>query len=459
MSASGFAVLRVDATDGLLAVGERVTFRASPGALGRVPVRPVRPERRAAHLALAEATNRDVDPDRRAWHLAAAATGPDEEVARELELSARRAQARGGLAAAAALLQRAVALTGDPARRAARALAAAQASLGAGAFDVARGLLAAADAGPLDELGRARVDLLRAEVAFAQNRGGDAPQLLLQAARQARAARPAPRPRHLSRRVGRSSVRGSDAHAGGSLLDVSRAVSRCAGQAWPPASARSAVGRLGARSSPRGCQLRRPRYSGAVAAFAGAEVSVAGDVAVGLAGDAGGELPLGLRQRSGDRQRALSQLARDSGALEVLAVADNVCGQAAAFGGDFASAAVLVAEVDAVKEATGTRIAPYAAIALAALRGREAEAAALIDGVIADATASGQGTAVQYAHWANSVLMNGLGRYEDALAAAAVASEHTPELFIAAWALSELIESATRTENADARPPRPRPAR
>ena len=120
------------------------------------------PERRAAHSALAEVTSRNVDPDRRAWHLAAAAAGPDEEVARELELSASRAQARGGLAAAAALLQRSVALTDTPARRADRALAAAQASLGAGAFDVSRGLLAVAEAGPLDELGRARVDLLQA---------------------------------------------------------------------------------------------------------------------------------------------------------------------------------------------------------------------------------------------------------------------------------------------------------
>ena len=143
------------------------------------------------------------------------------------------------------------------------------------------------------------------------------------------------------------------------------------------------------------------------------------------------------------------QLARDSGALEVLAVADNACGQAAAFGGDFATAALLIAEVDAVKEATGTRIAPHAAIALAGIRGREAEASELIDGVVAQATAGGQGTAVQYAHWANSVLMNGLGRYEEALAAAVEASEDTPELYIASWALSELIEAATRTENAE----------
>ena len=116
-------------------------------------------------------------------------------------------------------------------------------------------------------------------------------------------------------------------------------------------------------------------------------------------------------------------------------------------GGDFAGAALLIAEVDAVKEATGTRIAPYAAIALAGLRGQEAEASELIAGVIAEATAGGQWIAVQYAHWANSVLMNGLGRYEEALAAAVEASENTPQIFVATWALSELVEAAARTEN------------
>ena len=126
------------------------------------------------------------------------------------------------------------------------------------------------------------------------------------------------------------------------------------------------------------------------------------------------------------------QLARDSGALEVLAVADNACGQAAAFGGDFATRrAARSRRSTPSRRRPGRRIAPHAAIALAGIRGREAEASELIDGVIASATAGGQGTAVQYAHWASAVLMNGLGRYEEALAAAVEASEDTPELFIA----------------------------
>jgi ATP/maltotriose-dependent transcriptional regulator MalT len=185
----------------------------------------------------------------------------------------------------------------------------------------------------------------------------------------------------------------------------------------------------------------------AVAAFASTEVSVEEVLRWGwLANraaifiwDYDGCLEVGTRA---------VQLARESGALEALAVVDNALGQAAAFGGDFATAALLIAEVAAVKEATGTRIAPHAALALAGIRGQEAETTELIDGIITEATAGGQGTAIQYARWANSVLMNGLGRYEEALAAAVEASEDTPELHIATWALSELIEAATRTDNA-----------
>ena len=169
--------------DGLLTISERVTFR-HPLVRSAMYRSAAPEERRAAHLALAEATDSGVDPDRRAWHLAAAAAGPDEEVAVELERSADRAQARGGAAAAAAFLQRAVALSGDPARRAERALAAAQATQVAGAFDITRKLLATAEAGPLDDLGRARLDLLRAEVAFVQKQSRDAPLLLLQAAKK-----------------------------------------------------------------------------------------------------------------------------------------------------------------------------------------------------------------------------------------------------------------------------------
>ena len=441
----GIPLSAADRTDGLLVLEERVKFR-HPLARSAVYRSAGEPERRAAHLALAEVTDRSIDPDRRAWHLAGAAVGPDEEVARELELSAGRAQARAGQAAAAAFLQRAVALTGDPARQAERALAAAQASLGAGAFDAARGLLANAEAGPLDELGRARIDLLRAEIVFAQSRGPDAPLLLLQAARTLE-----PLDVRLCRNTyldawGAALFAGHLASAGGGLLDVSR------GAATAPAPTDRTLARdllldgL-ALLFTAGVRAAAPMLRRAVAAFASNEASVdevlrwgwlAARAAIWLWDyDSGLEIP-----------RRAVQLARDSGALEVLAVADNVCGQAAAWGGDFELAGLMAAEVEAVKEATGSRIGPYAGISLAGIRGRAAEASELIDRVITGAAAGGQGTAVQYAHWANSILMNGLGRYEEALAAAVEATEETPEIFIATWALSELIEAATRTENA-----------
>src|SRR6266540_3790493 len=168
---------------GLVELGARVHF-GHPLVRSAVYQAATAGDRREAHRALAEATDPEVDPDRRAWHRAYAATGPDEEVAAELESSAGRAQARGGLAAAAAFLERAAVLTPDPARRAERALAAAHAKVQAGAFEAAVQLLGMAEAAPLDEFQRARVDLLRAQLAFAANRGSDAPPLLLKAAKR-----------------------------------------------------------------------------------------------------------------------------------------------------------------------------------------------------------------------------------------------------------------------------------
>ena len=295
----GIALSAVDETNGLLALEERVTFR-HPLARSAVYRSAGGPERRAAHLALAEVTNQDVDPDRRAWHLAAAASGPDEEVALELERSAGRAQARGGFAAAAAFLRRAVALTGDPARRADRALAAAQASLGAGAFDVARGLLAAAEAGPLDELrasprgsapGRGRVcpePRQRRSAAAAPGR------------EEARAARRTALARHVSRGVDRSAVR---RRAGGRGRQPARRLPRRGDRpqaGGSSASMRSAAGRPGA-----GLHRRAPRRSARAEArrrrvreHRGLH---GGGAAVGFPGLPGGKPDLGLRPLPRDR--------------------------------------------------------------------------------------------------------------------------------------------------------------
>lgn len=434
------------ARTGLLDIGAQVRFH-HPLVRSAVYRSASELQRQDVHAALAIATDAELEPDRRAWHRAQATAGPDEDVAEELERSAGRAQARGGLAAAAAFLRRAAELTVDPGRRAERMLAAAQVNLQAGAFDATLGLLAAAKAGPLDELGRARVDLLHAEVAFAQNRGREAPLLLLEAARDLEAL-----DARLSRNTyldawGAALFAGRLASEGGGLGDVSRAVAAAPKSVEPPRPCDLLLDGL-ALVFTEGRPTAVPALQDAIAAFVDTEVSVEEMLrwgwlatrAANVIWDYDSCLEIGTRA---------VQLARDSGALEVLAVADNVCGQAAALGGEFKTASLLIAEVDAVKEATRTRVAPYAAVALAGIRGHEADASKLIADVITAATAGGQGTAVQYAHWASAVLMNGLGRYEEALAAATKASEDTPELFIAAWALSELIEAASRTNNDD----------
>src|SRR4051795_11882964 len=180
----GIALSATDTeTDALLALGERVTFR-HPLVRSAIYRTATREQRREVHLALAEATDRSVDPDRREWHLATAAVGPDEPVAAALEQSAGRAQARGGLAAAAAFLHRAVVLSGDPKQRVRRALAAAQASLDAGMFEGGLELLAVAEASTPAELAGAQAELLRGQIAFASSMGSAAPPLLLKAAQR-----------------------------------------------------------------------------------------------------------------------------------------------------------------------------------------------------------------------------------------------------------------------------------
>ena len=431
------------AATGLLDVGPQLRFRHP--LVRSVVYRDATPaDRRLVHGALADATDPALDPDRRAWHLAAAAAGPDEAIALELERSAGRAQARGGLAAAAAFLQRALALTGDPTHRAERALAAAEASLQAGEFDAALELVAAAEVGPLDPVQRAKVDLLQAQIAYAQNRGDDAPPLLLRAAKSLE-----PLDARLARETyldawGAALFAGRLARAGG-LLEVSRAVRTAPTAADPPRPCDLLLDGFAAVFT-EGRSAATPVLRRAIDGFAGDDVSVEEVLRWGWLATAAAGYLWDLDTCLTVATRGV-ELARSSGALEVLAVSVNVLGQAVSLSGDFGRAALLIAEADAVRDATGTRVGPYGALVLAGLRGRESEATDLIAATIRDATAGGQGTAVQYANWANAVLMNGLGRYDEALAAAIEASDDTPELFVSMWSLSELIEAAARTRD------------
>ncbi|MFG1622489.1 AAA family ATPase [Kribbella sp. NPDC049227] len=424
----------------LLVIGDRVAFR-HPLVRSAVYRSATPLDRRAVHSALAEVTDARVDADRRAWHLGTAAAGPDERVAAELERSSGRAQARGGLAAAAAFLQRSVALTAELERRAERALTAAQVSLQAGELDAALGLLTTAETGVLDEFQRARADLLRGQIAFASGHGSDAPPLLLKAAKQLE-----PFNLDLARETyldawGAALFAGRLATAG-SLLEASRAA-----RALPPADAPRPSDLLLdglAQLVTEGRTVAAPMLRRATGAFAAKDLSPADNFRWGWLTTVPSNVLWDDESWSTINARQL-RLARDAGALARLPIDLTAHAIQVAWRGDFTEADAVIAEIDAVTDATETRIAPYGAMLLAALRGRQTEATALITSAARDAADGGQGIGVQYSQWASSILFNGLGRYPQALAAAHQACADTPELFLSAWALPELIEAGARS--------------
>jgi DNA-binding CsgD family transcriptional regulator len=362
---------------------------------------------------------------------------PDEEVAAELERSAARAQARGGVAAAAAFLQRSAELTVDPARRAERALAAAQTSFQAGAFDAALELAAAAEAGPLDGFQRARVDLVRGRVAFASGHGIDAAWRLLNAARQLEAFEP-----ELAREtylvawgagVIAGPVAGGDVF--GEICRAIRALPPLPGAARPLDLLLDGLALL----TTDGHAAAIPALQRAAKALADLPVEdvlrwgwMAQSASITVWDDEGWRAICARNVR----------LVRDAGALAELPIQLSGLGMARSWVGDFAGAAALAAEADSVAAATAGRSVPYALLRLRALQGRETEASAVIE----QAAAGGPGVAI-YAQWAAAVLYNGLARYEEAAEAARQATSNTFDYLVSAWARPELVEAAARAGN------------
>jgi DNA-binding CsgD family transcriptional regulator len=398
-------------------------------------------ERRRAHRALADATDADSDSDRRAWHRAHATPGVDKDVAAELERSAGRARARGGLAAAAAFLERAADLTPEPGLRARRALAAAQSKQRAGAPDAALRLVAVAEAGPLAELDQARVQLLRAEVTFAVTRGGDAPQLLLQAAK-----RLAPLDAALARETCldafAAALFADELARGSGVREIAEAVLAAD---WGASSRACDLLLEGiAVLTVEGYASGAPTLKRALRAFREQEISDE---------DALRWLWLACRaaralgdETSWDELTARQiRLARDAGDLSLLPVALAERFSVELFLGDLVAAAALVAETQAVTEATGSHLAPQGAIALAAWRGDEAEARRLIDAQRQEVVLRGEGLWLLATEWASALLYNGLGRYEDALAAAEQAVGHPHEFGVSTWVPTEFVEAAARS--------------
>jgi DNA-binding CsgD family transcriptional regulator len=430
-------------TSGLLTIGAQVTFR-HPLVRSAVYASASTQDRRTVHQALAKATDPEADPDRRAWHLAQAAPGPDEEVAGELVRSASRAQARGGAAAAAAILERAVELTLDPALRAERALAAAGAKMQVASFDVALGLLATADAGPLDEWQRAQADLLRGQIAFVSRRGMDAPLLLLKAARQFEPVDVGMARLTYLEALSTALFAGRLA-IGGGAREVAEAARWAPPAAQPPRASDLLLDGLvlliteGYRAATPVLKRALQAFGSGSAADARRWASTAYYTAV-IVWDFDTWLLLSARHVS---------LARDAGALLELSAALNARSMVLTSIGDFAAAAALLAEREEIVQAAGGQLNPhpYAALSLAAWQGEEATVAELIEGSRPTAVSRGEGLALASSQSAAAVLYNGLGRYELALAAAEQASEHPQELS-STLVLPELIEAAVRSGHA-----------
>jgi DNA-binding CsgD family transcriptional regulator len=402
-------------------------------------------ERQRVHGALADVTDAQEDPDRRAWHRANATPGPDEDVAAELERSASRARARGGVAAAAAFLERATALTLDPTRRAERALAAAAAKIKAGAFDAARDILSLAEAGPLSELQQARADRIGAALAFMTNRGSDAPSLLLKAARRLEPI-DAERSRATYLQALMSGYFAGRLAVGGGVLEVARAAAAAPPPPHPPRAPDLLLDGLVAQYS-KGYEAGLPMLQKALHAFGtGMSVdeelrwhSVAGIVARHIWDDESWQV-------LSDRH---VRLARDVGALSELRVALDSRAFMLMFAGELTAAASLIQELQPAIEVTGVNVVPYAALGLAALAGREAEAAALIEAITRNVTVRGEGLGLTAVEWAAAVLNNGVGNYPKAVAAVQNASEYMWELLVPPWAVVELIEAAVRSGRVD----------
>jgi DNA-binding CsgD family transcriptional regulator len=428
-------------TAGLLEIDNRVRFR-HPLVRSAVYGAGAPEERRRVHRALAEATDLEAGADRRAWHFAEAAAGPDEHVAAELERAAGRAAARGGLAPAAAFLERAADLTIDPSRRAERALAAAQANSEAGHVKAAFAVLASAEAAAVDDLQRARVDLLRAQITFGSGIVNDASQQLLEAAK---------RIEPLDAKLARETY----LDAWGAALFAGRLAPRGTLEAI------SRAAQAGPRvvDSPRASDLlldgfallvtegrvaATPKLARGARAFADTAASTEEGLRWAWLAVTAAATLWDYETWRAIHARQVS-LAREAGALAFLPI--QIHGQVICdvCGGAFGAAHSLLSEANAASEATGARIAPYGALLLAALRGREDEFFELARPAVDEFIALGQGVALQWTNWTTAVLYNGLGRYADAVRLAADASDEEARLFISAWSLPELIEAAARS--------------
>ncbi|GAA2332147.1 AAA family ATPase [Streptomyces kunmingensis] len=398
-------------------------------------------ERRRVHRALADSLDAGLDPERRVWHLASATTEPDETVAAELEGSAGRAHARGGIAAAAAFLHRATELTPDPVHRGTRALAAARAKYQAGAFDVARELVDAAELSHLDEVGAGRATLLRGQLMSATKSAGAGLPLLLEAAERLQ-----PYDSALAGQTYRDAIYAAltaGRLARGGVRDVAEAVLSVPGRVGTASREDLLLTGL-AQVIVEGYSVGAPRLLEAVAAFRTEELSRE---------DGLGWLPLVCRMAHNtwdfdsfsELSARLVDLARGNGALAVLPSALLLRLSSRVFAGDLRGADTLAAEAKAIGEATGSSFfAHYGELVVEPFKGRESTTRQAIEALTHDRLLQGEGKVTTATQWAAAVLGNGLGRYEEAYAAAERGCENPQELGLSLQSRVELVEAAVQ---------------
>ncbi len=428
---------------GLLEIGARMRF-THPCVRSAVHSSVPAEERLALHAALAEATDPELDPDRRAWHRAQATPGPDAQVADELQRSATRALARGGVAAAAAFLESAATLTPDPDRRARRLLLAAAAKRDAGALDAALELLTAARAGPVDALLAAELEELGGEIAFDQRRIGEAAGLLVGAARhfepldaeQARCT-------HLK-------ALGAGMWAGPGPLSRAAEAARAAPPApGSPTAVDVLLDALATRVTD-GYAAAAPGLRRALDAVLALEETTDLSRFLWLTGSRAGAVAA-LELWDADAWHVLAErqvrVARDMGALVRLRFALHFLVRSHLLAGDLAAAAQAVEEERSIAEATGSSPVGYTEMTLAAWRGQEALATELIEREQGEAHAHGIGRISHFATYSAAVLHNGIGRYDAAYDAARRAFEQD-HLGYTPFVVPEVAEAASRMGDA-----------
>jgi DNA-binding CsgD family transcriptional regulator/tetratricopeptide (TPR) repeat protein len=429
----------------LVEIGSQVRFR-HPLVRSAAYASGAPDDRCAAHAALAEAIDAEVDPERRVWHLAAAATGPDDVIASQLEHAAVAAQARAGLAGAAALLQRSVELTSDSERRADRALAAAQAHLHAGSLDAAMALMAEARALAIDDVQRGRVERLMGEAQYRSKPGPEVPVVLVEVAKtleplDAQLARAA----YLEAWMA-SYAAGPYARPGGLLAEVASAMQSAPPPPNEPPSWDLFLDGLAASvTDGRAASVAGLRR--AVDAFVSGEISDGDFMQWGHFATHSAVTLWDWRCWESLSAKHV-ELARASGALAPLSIALNGRGINYTWYGDLEAATAVVAEHDAVNEATGIGWFPAGGLFLAAYRGRPDDLA-LMSANAAKFAEYGMGQGSQFAIWTTAILCNGLGRYADAVAAAEHAAYEMEIPNGTGWALVELVEAAVRNRQPD----------